>query len=202
MENTTREKLKLTAYKLFEEKSYDSVTIKDICQAASIGKTTFYYHFKSKEELLEDCINQPEPVPLEILNHIITMDSCWEQIWYLAYYVTSKVEEMGHVVYSQVIKANLDENKGTFDILNNKLLSIVLPIMDKAKETGEIHNPVDSKDLINASWVMHTGLYTQWCVQKEAFNLAQKELELLEIVFQVDEKYRFKLEEFKAKYSL
>ncbi len=202
MDNTTREKLKITAYRLFNEYGYDRVTIKDICQEANIGKTTFYYHFKSKEALLEDCINQPEPVPFDILNHIITMESCWEQIWYLAYYVTSKVEAMGHVVYNQVIKANLDENKGTFDILNNKLLSIVLPIMDKAKENGEIHNPVKSEDLINASWILHTGLYTQWCVQNGAFNLAKKELELLEIMYQVDEKYRFTLEEFKEKYHL
>ncbi len=37
---------------LMEERSYDSLTIEDITERANIGRTTFYLHYQSKDDLL------------------------------------------------------------------------------------------------------------------------------------------------------
>ncbi|HWF77536.1 MAG TPA: TetR/AcrR family transcriptional regulator [Caulobacteraceae bacterium] len=36
---------------LIVEKGYDAVTVEDICAAANVGRSTFYAHFSSKEDL-------------------------------------------------------------------------------------------------------------------------------------------------------
>src|SRR5512143_953809 len=36
---------------LIVEKGYDAVTVEDICQRADVGRSTFYAHFTSKEDL-------------------------------------------------------------------------------------------------------------------------------------------------------
>lgn len=48
---------------LLENKSYSSLTIQDIIDEADIGRTTFYAHFETKDELLKAICS-------DILDHV------------------------------------------------------------------------------------------------------------------------------------
>lgn len=48
----TRRTLIRTAARLWSERGYDAVTVEEICSEAGVGRTTFYLHFESKEQLL------------------------------------------------------------------------------------------------------------------------------------------------------
>jgi AcrR family transcriptional regulator len=48
----TRSRLKASLLELLEAKDYDSITVEDIAQHADVGRSTFYSHFDSKEDLL------------------------------------------------------------------------------------------------------------------------------------------------------
>ena len=50
----TRELLQRTLIQLIREKSYDAVTIQDITDRANLGRTTFYLHYQTKDDLLLD----------------------------------------------------------------------------------------------------------------------------------------------------
>ena len=50
----TREALRKSLMQLIDEKGYDSVTIQDIVDRANMGRTTFYLHYESKDDLLLD----------------------------------------------------------------------------------------------------------------------------------------------------
>lgn len=51
----TRELLQKALIKLINERRYDTITIQDIVDRANIGRTTFYLHFSSKDELFMSC---------------------------------------------------------------------------------------------------------------------------------------------------
>jgi AcrR family transcriptional regulator len=53
---------------LILEKGYDAVTIEDITERADLGRTTFYLHYKDKEELLLESI---ENTARELYNQVI-----------------------------------------------------------------------------------------------------------------------------------
>ena len=55
--NRTRRLLRESLMKLVAEKGYDSVTIEDITETAELGRTTFYLHYRDKEELLLESID-------------------------------------------------------------------------------------------------------------------------------------------------
>jgi AcrR family transcriptional regulator len=50
---------------LIQEKDYSEITIQDIIDRADIGRSTFYSHFRTKDELLEDMCDR-------IFHHIFT----------------------------------------------------------------------------------------------------------------------------------
>ena len=51
----TRELLQKALIELISERGYDTVTIQDIVDRANIGRTTFYLHYSSKDELFMSC---------------------------------------------------------------------------------------------------------------------------------------------------
>jgi AcrR family transcriptional regulator len=43
---------------LISEKAYDAIVVKEILDRANIGRTTFYTHFRDKDELLASSIQE------------------------------------------------------------------------------------------------------------------------------------------------
>ena len=41
---------------LLEQKSYETITVKEICQRAGVNRSTFYLHYESMNDLLEETI--------------------------------------------------------------------------------------------------------------------------------------------------
>lgn len=48
----TTKRIRAAGLKLFAEKGYDATTLDDIAAAADISRRTFFYYFKSKEDIL------------------------------------------------------------------------------------------------------------------------------------------------------
>ena len=68
----TQKQLSEALMTLILEKGYDAVTIEEITERANLGRTTFYLHYKDKDELLyksleavfDDLVAQIEPYPI------------------------------------------------------------------------------------------------------------------------------------------
>lgn len=54
-QKNTKEEIFLTSVDLFSKKGYDGTSIRDIAYSVGIKESTFYFHYKSKNDLL-DCI--------------------------------------------------------------------------------------------------------------------------------------------------
>jgi AcrR family transcriptional regulator len=51
----TRELLQTALIELINEREYDAITVQDIVDRANVGRTTFYLHYSSKDELFINC---------------------------------------------------------------------------------------------------------------------------------------------------
>jgi len=64
----TRELLQKALIELIGERGYDAITIQDIVDRANVGRTTFYLHYSSKDDLFLSChetiVNEFQSGPL------------------------------------------------------------------------------------------------------------------------------------------
>ncbi|WP_277408524.1 TetR/AcrR family transcriptional regulator [Lacrimispora xylanisolvens] len=79
--NKTHSRIVECALKLFREEGYDNVTIQEICQNSKITKSTFYYHFPSKESLIEEFTEQTSRTTQENFAEIMALESNILQLW-------------------------------------------------------------------------------------------------------------------------
>src|SRR3989304_9359430 len=51
----TPERLQKALIELISERGYDAITIQDIVDRANVGRTTFYLHYRNKDDLFMSC---------------------------------------------------------------------------------------------------------------------------------------------------
>jgi AcrR family transcriptional regulator len=56
--NRTRRQLRAALLALILEKGYDAVTVEDITERADLGRTTFYLHYRDKQDLLIESLDE------------------------------------------------------------------------------------------------------------------------------------------------
>ncbi len=109
----TRQSLLFALSDLMQEKKYSNITIQEIIDRANVGRSTFYAHFETKDELLSSCMEHI----FGMLNQQIT--DCVEQAGNQLRFVPV-TELFEHVKdNSRLIKGLMSSERS--DILLNKI---------------------------------------------------------------------------------
>lgn len=69
--SSMREKILLESTRLFVERGYDGVSIREIAEACNITKAALYYHFLDKEQLLIEILEAGLAVFQQLIRHAV-----------------------------------------------------------------------------------------------------------------------------------
>lgn len=64
----TRERIQQVALQLFTEQGYDKTSLREIAERLGVTKAALYYHFKSKDQILESLILDMDAAIQELLD--------------------------------------------------------------------------------------------------------------------------------------
>lgn len=167
---TTSENIKAIALKLFKEEGYDKISVNEICKACGITKTTFYYHFKSKDELLNHFYRTQYDNPKGLLE-AITLQKSIDKLWFVLLQYIENVISNGYEISKQVIKSNLNENKGTFSGKGRFTKDICIKLIAEAQAAGEIQNYSDPEIIHSTIKDAMTGILLLWCIENGSFDM-------------------------------
>lgn len=182
----TRQKIIQVVIPLFREKGYDEVTIQDICRAASINKHTFYYHFKSKDELLEEYYNFQNEITPEIFASIMNAKNTVEQVWIVFQRLIDFVTISGPQIFKQLSITNISEKVGSFkkDKVKN-LYNSVVPMIEKGKKSREFRTNIENELLLILFLQAFQGT-SNWNITERQFDFEKMIRIIYESLFDVD----------------
>lgn len=160
------------AIKLFKQYGYDNVTISQICKAYEISKTSFYYHFKSKEDLISNYVLLVHQISSQSLAQIMTYDTYVEQLWQLFFVYIKVYEETGPEIMAQsyINKLKYQSNYLPGDSSNHE---IFVTLITKAQSEKQILNSSDPFSLANTSIFLIRGIYMLWAMHRGGFTLSE-----------------------------
>ncbi len=135
----TKHSLSKALIELIQEKHYDSITVQDVIDRANVGRSTFYTHFRDKEDLLMgdwkkaldfflkqfkwENLKSGRFVPIaELFAHLKDFHP-----FYRALVKSSKIERLfnnGKRYFAEIIEKELDSH-----IIDKTSLSVPLPIL-------------------------------------------------------------------------
>lgn len=127
------------AYELFVQKGYENTSVDDIVAHAKIAKGTYYYHFESKQQILEEVVNMMIDEGVERAKQVLDLDlPLEEKLVYtiLALRVTKEEQSMQDTVHT---KENIILHKKINDRMVNEVVPILSVIVREAKEQGVFH---------------------------------------------------------------
>ncbi|MDF2587580.1 MAG: TetR family transcriptional regulator [Anaerocolumna sp.] len=122
------------AGRLFSIKGYDKCTVNDILDAVGIAKGTFYYYFKSKEEVLDAIIERVTELVVSRAEEVAMNQEL------------TPVMKLLHIILSMRVESEVDNNimeelhKPENALMHQKSLSLmvtrVTPILSKVVQDG------------------------------------------------------------------
>lgn len=77
----TREMLHQALRSLILEKGYEAISIKEICAAANVGRSTFYAHYTSKDDLKRSGLESMRKLLVDQQRHSSMREGMAGQIW-------------------------------------------------------------------------------------------------------------------------
>lgn len=136
-----------TAYELFITKGYENTSVDEIIAKAGIAKGTYYYHFESKEQILEAVVDMMIDGCIENAKKVIESNlNLEEKIVYtiLALRVSPHEQSVEDTINT---KDNIILHKKVNDRIIEEATKIISLIVKEAKEKGifKIDNNIEER---------------------------------------------------------
>lgn len=186
MSSNIRERIISTSWKLFREKGFGETTINDIINKAKISKGSFYYYFRSKDDLLgtlsEILDNEYKRLEKEEPEGM----GAFEKLLWLNYEVHLYMEKnidyrlLAYLYSAQIVKEDfsslLDRNRFYYRYIER--------LMEEGQRSGELADNMAVSEMVRFFSMQERALVTEWCMNNGSFSLAEYSRQLFPIMLQ------------------
>lgn len=177
----TKQNIFRCAVSLFAQKSYENVTVSDICQEAQVSVGAFYHHYKSKENILEECYHLfDQEVELAWMSG--HPSDGFDAIRFLISEQAASMERMGASASLQYFKNQLscsekyilNPDRFFYQTIKNTIESEIV----SGRLTGNAF--MITEDILSTT----RGTIYDWCLHEGSYSLSEKMLRMTEMVLQ------------------
>lgn len=197
--NDTKQAILDAAVKLVEEKGYAETSILDICKECGITKPTFYYYYKSKEDIFEDFDFHYLQMPgYSATPQILRAENAWQQLWIMSKNAVDQFTLVyGKPVLLAAMAAGICKGKNPFMSVPDDVMDTIVPFVERAQREGIIRSRKGARELMERSNLVFVGTIYMWVTNELKGDIYQEIYDSMRIILDIDPKYDFSIEMYK-----
>jgi len=177
---------------LMFKNGFEDVSVSDICKEAEVSRTTFYLHFKCKEQLIAEYYSISEDFLNYMKKWITNTPNPWISIIRMqALYIYNVCDNNYAGLVSRYLSWQLASTEEQYDLgFSVEMERVLINLIREAQQQGLILNMTDPDRLSKIVAMLHTGNMYDWCAKKGDYNSYNDFFWNLEAVFQVRDELR------------
>ena len=161
----TRQAIVHAAINLFSTNGFENTSVEELARVAGVGKGTIYGYFQTKKEILHAfCEYELEQIHKKLVSQTNPDAPILEQM--LTIYMTefnhvTQNKEFGRIFMRQTVFPDESDIKSHLEI-EDKYFELLFPIMEKAKERGELRKEIEPLHLTAHFYSLYVLLMSAW----------------------------------------
>lgn len=186
----TKQKIIDIALQLFNEYGFEKVTIKQICTKLGLGRSAFYYHFRSKEQILVEYYRPDKAYTTERMAWIISAPTNIERAFRVQLAIEHHISEINDpesLMYYMAYSIKKDIQDEIIDAIQVKTL--LLPLIKNGQKNGEIRNEANPEVICDTALNIQRGLLMHYCMKKGKLNREKLLRDQLKALYNTDEDF-------------
>lgn len=181
--------IRTNALHLFQKYGYDHVSVNDIAKSANISKNTFYYHYKSKEELLMGLFVPDLTMDQQDIVDLMAMANVNDQILTLYGKFIGYFEGLGKEIVKVALMTNLSSEWSFMKKAHTNefppFMKMLVQTIQRAMDTQMIRHDCSAQMLLRLSMTLMLGALQVWACHPDLKQLQESYLQQLKIVFEM-----------------
>lgn len=175
MASDIRPRIVETSWRLFHEKGFGETTINDIIREAGISKGTFYYYFRSKDNLLDTLSDVLDAEYKRLAADLPEEMNAFDKLVQLNYEIHTFINDnidyklLAYLYSTQIIKDHssslLDRNRYYFRLLEQ--------IIEEGRNKGELTDELSVSETVKYYGLEERALVTDWCMNNGNYHLGE-----------------------------
>ncbi len=169
----TKEKIISAAQQLSMQNGFNSLTVKEVCDAAGVSVGSFYNCFGSFSEMLAEADNNPDRMfavqTMDDLDGVTAKERLYSFTkHYCKLNTDTGVADLSLLMTPNVKNTQYSRHKPMFDIVTN--------VFRAGQEQGEFTSDFTAEQMCDMMFVIMRGVAYDWCMQGGSFDLQEKTL--------------------------
>lgn len=177
------------AVQLYKKHGYKNVSVSDICELSGITRSGFYYHFKSKDEILDGYLLIPEVMPSTLITEnlisILDTSNYYKQFYYIFKMFMERVIAVGPEILGLIFKRDIDAGINYMSPPNVAMWDVYLALIRRAQEAGDIENSMPAEQIVEAIIFLSQGVALMWLNKNGSFDYIEKCRVMIETLVRV-----------------
>lgn len=169
----TNKRIRDAIEKLVQEKSYESITIREICKEAGISIGTYYKHYQSKDDIIFQTIkNSAAKTGYEIKELLIGKNGYENMAIYIDFQM-SIISVYNITWMREIFRTYLYGTNGQLMDRNSIHYKTILSIVNQGQEDGSIQSHIKAEDLAWMTLKSIIANFFSYCMESGDFDLIE-----------------------------